>query len=121
MNTVLSDMLGPRGKATLLSVYWQNVAAGSTADCLQMPPPLVPSDIIVVETAASVAPDLVPLADSINQALSIIRNSYQAFDTGCNTQQLRQLVGTQLPVVQTALAALTDAQARLNALQEQFR
>jgi hypothetical protein len=121
MNTVVNEMLGPRGKATLLSVYWQNVAGGSTADCLQMPPPLVPGDIIVVEAASSVAPELVPLADSINQALAIIRNSYQAFDTGCSTNRLRQLVDTQLPVVQTAVAAFTDAQNRLTALQEQFR
>jgi hypothetical protein len=121
MNTVLNDMLGPRGKATLLSVYWQNVANGSTADCLQMPPPLVPSDIVVVTAAAEIAPDLVPLADTINQALGIIRNSYQAFDAGCNTRQLPQLVATQLPVVQGALNALTDAQNRLNALQAQFR
>lgn len=121
MGTILSEMLGPRGKATTLSVYWQNVAGGSTADCLQMPPPLVPNDIIVIEDAAEVVPDLVPLANAINQALGIIRNSYQAFNTGCNTNQLRQLVDSQLPLVQAAVSALTEAQARLNTLQEQLR
>jgi hypothetical protein len=121
MITVVNEMLGPRGKATLLSVYWQNVANGSTADCLQMPPPLVPGDIVVVPAAAELAPDLLPLADTINQALSIVRNSYQAFDAGCSTNRLRQLVDTQLPAVQSAVNALTDAQNRLNALQAQFR
>ncbi len=121
MITVVNEMLGPRGKATLLNVYWQNAANGSTADCLQMPPPLVPGDIVVVPAAAELAPDLVPLADTINQALSIVRNSYQAFDAGCSTNRLRQLVDTQLPAVQSAVNALTDAQNRLNALQAQFR
>lgn len=121
MSTLLNEMLGPRGKATLLNAYWQGAAGGASEGCLQMPPPLIPNDVIVVEAAADVLPELVPLAETINQALAIIRNSYQAFDTGCNTNRLRQLVDSQLPVTQSALNALTEVQARLNALQEQLR
>ncbi len=121
MEGVLNDMTGPRGKATQLQNYWANVQAGNSGDCLQMPPPPVPGDVLVAPSALVVMPELQNATDSLNGALQIIRNSYTAFESGCNTDTLGQLVGSQIPAVQSALTGFTDAQTRLNDIRAQLR
>lgn len=121
MENVINDMVAARGKAILLQSYWQNVQGGSANDCLQMPPPAITADIIVDEKALALAPDLQSAADSLNSGLNVIRNSYTAFNSGCETNTLSQLVGTQIAAVQTAINSLNDAQTRLNDIKASLR
>ncbi len=125
METIINAMNGPRGAHTLLVGYWRDAQAGSSSGCLQMPPPPIPADVIIADATA--LPDsyveraeLQAAATALNTALGITRNSYIAFESGCNTNTLGQLVGSQVPAVEAAQAGYEDAQNKLNALKQKI-
>lgn len=120
MENILDEMEGQRGKNTLLLTYWQNVQQGSTGDCLQMPPPAIPNDVFISVDALALIPALQEVANTLNAGLIVTRNSWLAFNSGCDTRTLGDLVGAQIPNVQQAAANYASARTQLDAIQQQI-
>lgn len=83
LNAIVNDVRGPRGAASTLAQYWNDVrSSGGTGGCTQPLPP-IPADYSLPAEVAAAAPDLELAAGLVNTGLGLLRLGWAEFQTAC--------------------------------------
>ncbi len=122
LQQIVDTMTGTRGHNSLVLTYWTDVAtSGSTGGCLNLPPPLIPDNYVLPDDVAAAVPELSDAAVKINTGLTLSRQTWQTFDTSCQSNTLGQVVGVQVQAAQTAQDAFNQAGEQLTIVAQQYR
>lgn len=118
LQRIIDVMMGRNGHIVSLQSYWQDVVTtGTTAGCLTLPAPTLPENYVLPEDVGLLIPELAQAAVNVNTGLALARQSWQAFELGCNAKNLPTAAATQTQVAETARQAFAEAQANLDAIQ----
>lgn len=83
LNAIVNDVRGPRGAASTLAQYWNDVrSSGGTGGCTQPLPP-IPADYSLPAEVAAAAPDLELAAGLVNTGLGLLRLGWAEFQAAC--------------------------------------
>lgn len=115
--SILDDMIGTRGNNTVLIQYWNSASEGNTLVCNQLPPPVLPSDFVIVQQDEALVPQaLLDARDNINTGLALSRDSWTAFAAACSAGTVSSAATRGLQLAETADTAFQDAQQNLDDL-----
>jgi hypothetical protein len=112
---IVDDVRGPRGAASLLAQYWNDVrSSGGTGGCTQPQPP-VPADYTLPPEAAAASQDLALAAGLVNTGLELLRQGWTQFQTACAASPAASL-NAGLEKVNQISAAFSLASSQLDLL-----
>lgn len=112
---IIDDVRGPRGAATTLEQYWNDVRSfGSTGGCLQ-PLPVIPADYELPADAAAASPQLDLAKNLVNTGLELLRQSWGQFQAAC-AAGLAANLNDGLKAVETVKIAFSAAISQLDEL-----
>lgn len=122
LQQIVDTMTGTRGHNSLILTYWTDVtSSGSTGGCLNLPPPPIPENYVLPDDVAAAVPELADATLKVNTGLTLSRQTWQAFDTACQSNSLGQVVSVQLQAAQTAQDAFNQAGEQLMTVAQQYR
>jgi hypothetical protein len=120
----IDSVIDPRGAATLLVTYWEEVARnnGRTEGC-RAARPAIPDSVILDEADLSRSVELQRAQGVVNDALNALKSGWTDFQFACNsgTGELLARGPGNLANARAALGAFANARALLDALREQAR
>ncbi len=119
---IIDNVTAPRGAATLLVQYWQDVQTSGATDGCNEPRPNIPDNYIVLpEADLDVYPELAQAVQLVNVGLDAVRNGWAIFRGACATGGLAQRAANEGGLARTALNSFFAAQARLDELMARVR
>lgn len=115
---IVDDVRGPRGAASTLEQYWNDVrSAGATGGCTQ-PLPAIPADYELPADAAAASPALDLAKNLVNTGLGLLRLGWNQFQAACATG-LAAGLNDGLRSIDNIKAAFSTAAGQLDALRGQ--
>ena len=123
LRQIANSMTSSNGANTLLIQYWDDVnKSGSTGGCRSLPAPILPADYALPEDVSAEAPEeLLTALENVNTGLTLLRQSWRAFEQFCGDSSLVAIASTQYIAADTArsafetvpdLLAIADAQIK---------
>lgn len=114
---IIAEVSAPRGAASLLVQYWQDVVdTGSTTGC-NVPLPTIPADYVVTpESDLETMQELRSAVELVNVGLETLRGGWITFRGACNTGGLSSQAQSQLIAARVTLNSFSVAEDSLDAI-----
>ncbi|MDZ4768522.1 MAG: HEAT repeat domain-containing protein [Chloroflexota bacterium] len=115
---VIDDVTAPRGAATLLVAYWEEVGLNSTSAGCTVSRPEIPEDIVIAEDDLALSFELQRAVQVINNSLEALRSGWTDFVFACNSgaNELFTRAPGNLANARASLGGFSNARALLDAL-----
>ncbi len=112
---IVDDVRAPRGAASVLTQYWNDVrSGGATGGCTQ-PLPAIPADYELPPEIQAASPDLALAAGLVNTGLELLRRGWTQFQAACAASPAASL-NDGLKTVGDVTTAFSSASEQLNKL-----
>jgi hypothetical protein len=114
---IVDDVTSPRGAATLLVRYWQDVVdSGGTTGCTEPRPDIPANYVVLPESDLQASQELAQAVQLVNVGLDAVRNGWVTFRGACNTGGLTSDASNQLNLSRVALNSFNAARQFLDQL-----
>jgi hypothetical protein len=111
---IIDAMQGANGANLLLTQRWADVRnSGTNAGC-GLAVPTIPADYVLPEIDANASADLKLAVDLINSGLALVRQGWNQYTNGCNTNSLAASLNAGQQSTQNATIAFQSAETLLN-------
>jgi hypothetical protein len=119
LQTMLDDLIAPRGGYTLLNQYWNEGATSGVTDGCRETPPTIPENYPFPAELTASAPNLKLAVDLMNTGLGLLRAGWAQFSASCIAGTLGPDAAAGLSNAQNAKIALDTAQQQVANLRAQ--